>query len=134
MTDVTQRLFDKPAYATAVVATDGTNATKVTITIRNANGKPMAQPTNFDLYLSDSAVGQGLTATTASGAVGAKTAGTTGTDLSAYVAKKALYVQSLADGTYVLSITDTVKTAFKVCVGLDELPAVVATLATASYG
>jgi hypothetical protein len=134
MPDVAQRQFDKPFYVTAVVASDGANATLVTLTVRKATGSPMAIPTNFDLYLSDDAVGQGLTATTASGAVQGKTNGTTGTDLSVYVAKKALYVQSLKNGTYKLSITDTGKTAFKVVVGLDDLTSVVATLATASYG
>jgi hypothetical protein len=45
MVDVSQRQFDKPAYASAVVATDGSNATLVTLTIRNANGAPVQQPT-----------------------------------------------------------------------------------------
>jgi hypothetical protein len=40
MVDVTQRAFDKPAYASAVVTTDGANATLVTLAIRNANGAP----------------------------------------------------------------------------------------------
>src|ERR1700738_642141 len=118
MVDVTQRAFDKPADASAVVVTDGTNATLVTIKIRNVNGAPVQQPTNFDLFLSDSAKGYGLTATTASGNVQGKNNGVTGTDLSVYVAKKALYVQSILGSTYQLSITDTAKTAFKVCVGL----------------
>jgi hypothetical protein len=134
MADVSQRQFDKPADASATVATDGANATLVTIKIRNANGAPVQQPTNFDLYLSDSAKGYGLTAATASGAVQGKNNGVTGTDLSTYVAKKALYVQSILGSTYQLSITDTAKTAFKVCVGLDDMTFVVAPLSAASYG
>jgi hypothetical protein len=134
MVDVTQRAFDKPAYASAVVATDGANATFVTLTIRNANRAPVQQPTNFDLYLSDSAKGYGLTAATATGAVQGKNNGVTGTDLSTYVAKKALYVQSILGSTYQLSITDAAKTPFKVCVGLDDMTFVAATLSAASYG
>lgn len=134
MGDIVQREFDRPFNATAVVATDGANATLVTLTVRNANGAPMRQPVNFDLWLSDATTGFGVTSTTASGAVASKTDGTTGKDLVVYITKKALRVQTKADGTYQLSITDTAKTAFKVCVQLAEMSAVVTTLATASYG
>lgn len=132
--DVEQQDFNRPVDATAAVATDGANATLVTITVKNANGKPMAKPVNMDLWLSDAATGAGVTATTASGNVTDKTAGTTGIVLGTYTAKKALRVQTLANGTYQLSITDTSKTAFYVCVQLDGLPIVVTHLATASYG
>jgi hypothetical protein len=133
MVDVVQREMERPAYATAAVVTDGTNATLVTITVKNANGKPTG-PYNFDLWLSDSTTGALLTATTASGAVQGKTNGTTGTDLATYVAKKALYVQCLANGTYQLSITDTAKTAFKLWALIGDFPCLVTTLAAASYG
>lgn len=133
MTDVTQRLIDKPAYATAAVAAGAANVSEVTITIRNANGKAVG-PANFDVWLSDSATGVGYSATTSSGAVTVKTAGTTGTLIGTYLAKFGLRVQCLAAGTFVLSITDTAKTAFKVVVQIDDTPIVVATLATASYG
>jgi hypothetical protein len=133
MVDVVQREMDKASYCTAAVATDGTNATLVTLTARNANGKGVG-PTVLDIWLSDSATGVGLTATTASGAVAGKTNGTTGTDLVVHVAKKGLCIQTLGNGTYQLSITDTAKTAFKVCYQLDGVSAVVTTLATASYG
>jgi hypothetical protein len=131
--DIEQRLMDQPAYATATVTPGASTVSLVTITVRNANGAPRG-PTNFDVLLSDAANGQGLTAVTASGNVGTQTAGTTGTDLQSYVAKKALYVQNLANGTYVLSITDAAKTAFKVCAVVEGMTIVVATLATASYG
>lgn len=120
--------------ASATVATDGTNATLVTITFKDGLGVAMTVPINFDLWLSDAASGQGVTATTASGNVTDKTAGTTGIVLGTYTAKKALRCQSLAAGTYQLSITDTAKTAFKVCVQAAGKTVVVATLATASYG
>jgi hypothetical protein len=130
---VDQRQFDKALYADAAVAADGSNATLVTITFRNANGKavPGARAT---VMLSDSAAGIGVTGTAASGTVDVKTAGTLGTTLGTLTAKKALDVQANASGVYALSITDTAKTAFKVAVIMDGIPDVVATLATASYG
>lgn len=127
-----QREFDRPMYATAAAAADGANATLVTLTLRNLNGAPVAG--EFDVRLSDNASGLGLTATTASGAVGDKTAGTTGQVIATHVAKKAFRVQTTAAGTYQLSITDTAKTPFKVATVIDGLPDVVLTLATASYG
>jgi hypothetical protein len=127
-----QRELDRPLYATAAAATDGSNATLVTITIRNGMGK--AVPCEFGIRLSDNASGIGLTATTASGNVTDKTAGTTGQLLATQVAKKALWVQTTAAGTYQLSITDTAKTAFVVAAVIDGLVMPLATLATASYG
>jgi hypothetical protein len=132
MVEVTQREFDRPSYATATVATDGANATLVTITAKNANGRPT--PVIMDLWLSDTATGSLLTAVTASGAVQGKNNGVTGTDLVVHVAKKALCVMTLAAGTYQLSITDTAKTAFKIFVQIDGVRSLVASLVTASYG
>lgn len=127
-----QRALDKPLYATASAATDGANVTLVTVTVRNAMGR--AVPCELGVRLSDDASGLGLTATSASGNVTDKTAGTTGQILATEVAKKALRVQTAADGTYQLSITDTAKTAFVVAVVIDGLVMPVLTLATASYG
>lgn len=134
MTDSAQWAYNRPHYFTAVVATDGANATKVTITVRTATGAPVVTPKMFDLWLSDNASTFNVTATTASGAVQGKTDGTTGKDIVTYISKKALKVQTVAAGTYVLSITDTAKTAFKVCGEIDGVPYLIATLATASYG
>lgn len=120
--------------ATAAVATDGTNATLVTITARDAAGAVVPGAV-FDVFLSDSTAGIGYSASTASGAVTVKTAGTTGTLLGTLLAKFGLRVQTNASGTFGLSITDTAKTAFKVCVAMPNGNiVVVATLATASYG
>ena len=127
-----ERMMRKPLSASAVVATDGSNATLVTLTMRDAQGRPV--PCEFGLRLSDNASGLGLTATTASGNVTDKTAGTTGQLMATEVSKKALKVQTAADGTYQLSITDTAKTAFVIAVVLDGLVMPVVTLATASYG
>lgn len=133
MVDSAQWAYDRPHNVTATVATDGANATLVTLQVRNALGRKSG-PKSFDLFLSDSATGVGVTTTTASGAVTDKTAPTTGQVLVAMIAKKYLKVQAIGDGTYQLSITDTGKTAFKVCVEIDSIVYVVATLAAASYG
>ena len=128
--NIDQRQFDKVMSVGATVATDGANKTKVTLTARNANGVRVPYAV-FDLFLSDSAAGAGLTAVTASGAVAND--GASGADIGTLTTKKALRVQANASGVYALSITDTAKTAFKVCVALDGLPFVVTTLSAASY-
>lgn len=130
--NIDQRALDKPLYATATVAAGASNVSEVTITMRNSVGK--AVPCEFAIRLSDNASGLGLTGTTASGAVTDKTAGTTGQVMTTDVSKKALRVQTTSAGTYVLSITDTAKTAFVIAVVIDGLVMPVATLATASYG
>ena len=94
-------------------AAGGTNVCEVTITLKDPNASTVAAPRPFILWLSDASTGVGLTAVTASGAVAAKTA--SGTDFAALTSKKALLVQPLASGVYILSITDTAKTGFYVC-------------------
>lgn len=126
------RMMRRPLSATATVATDGANISLVTITVRDAMGRVV--PCEFGVRLSDSATGLGLTATSASGTVTDKTAGTTGQILSILVAKKAWIVQTTAAGTYQLQITDTAKTAFVVVVVIDGLIMPVLTLAAANYG
>lgn len=122
----------RPVSARATVATDGSNATLVTIKTYSAAGKAVPGAI-FDVFLSDSAAGIGVSATTASGAVTVKTAGTTGTLLGTLTTKQALRVQANAAGAFGLSITDTAKTAFYVFVVIGGLPLKVATLAPASY-
>lgn len=111
-----------------------TNQTLVTLQAINNEGANHAAVLEMTLWLSDAATGVGLTATTASGAVGA---GASGTDLGALTTKKALRVLTDAGGKYILAITDTAKTAFNVCATLDKARRItpnVYTLATASYG
>lgn len=118
------------------------NSTTVSMQLVDFEGKNCAGVFNFDIWLSDAATGAGLTATTASGTVGnGGNAGGTlvtaaGTDIGTYTTKKALYIQTDATGKYTLKITDTSKTAFKVCaINPSDGQAVVGlTLATASYG
>ena len=90
-------------------AAGGANVCEVTITL-NHTGRALPIPTIFPVWLSDAATGAGLTATTASGTVTAKTA--SGTVIGTLTSKKALSVQSKADGTFILEITDSAKTGW----------------------
>ena len=120
------------ANITGVAADAAANVCEVTITVVDVNGDAVAAVHNMDVWLSDATSGAGLTATTASGTVTAKSASgaVMGTDTS----KKALRVQTLATGIFILEITDTAKTAFKVCATLNGKAIVLCTLATADYG
>lgn len=113
-------------------AAGAANVTEVTITVKDAADNTVAAVHHMDVWLSDDADGAGLTGTSASGTVTAKAA--SGVVLSTYTAKKALRVQSLKTGIFVLEITDTGKTAFKVCASLNGKAVVGITLATGDYG
>jgi len=118
---------------TFAAAAGAANVCNVTIQAINYEGTSIAGVKNLDLWLSDSASGIGLTATTASGTVTC----TTGTDLFDFTAKKLKRVQTDATGKIVLAITDTAKTAFKVCYQPNSEVAgakVGITLQTADYG
>lgn len=118
--------------ASAVVTAAAANVSEIAITVKDGAGNAVAKVHNIDVWLSDDADGQGLTGTTASGTVQAKAA--SGTVLDAMVAKKALRAQTLKTGVFTLEITDTAKTAFKVCASIAGRTVVLATLAAASYG
>lgn len=123
----------QPYSVTASAAAGAANVTNVTLTLKDMLGRTASKAKPLLVYLSDSAVGAGLTATSASGTV---VAGASGADLGDLTAKKAKMVQTSAVGVYVLTITDTAKTAFNVCVDLlnGHGPHVVLTLATGNYG
>jgi hypothetical protein len=122
-----------PANITFAAAAGAANVCEVTITMKDAAGATLAGVRNFDLWLSDAATGAGLTATTASGAVTAKAS--SGADLGALTAKKMLRAQTKADGTFVLSITDTSKTGFYVAAQVAQLgPKISSQLVTGNYG
>lgn len=111
-----------------------TNICIVGIQLADNEGKAIGGISEIKVFLSDSASGIGLTATTASGAVAND--GTHGTDLVALVAKKLIEVQTDANGIYNLSITDSAKTAFFVAVQIGRHlgPRVSAALITANFG
>jgi hypothetical protein len=99
----------KLVFSQAIGADDVVN---VTIQVQDGQGNNLGRNFEMLVYLSDSPIGDGLTATTASGTVGA---GSSGTDLSAKQAKKAIDVLTDATGKYILSINDTAETPFVVC-------------------
>lgn len=123
-----------PSDIAFTIAAGGANVSEITLAVTDISGNTITGVHNLTVTLSDAATGVGLTATSASGTVQAKTA--LGTDLAALSAKKALAVQTLADGTYVLEITDTAKTTFYVAatVPAHGLVQVSRILATADYG
>lgn len=123
-----------PGSITFAAAAGGSNICEVTITVKDAAGATIAAPHVLTIWLSDAATGAGLTGTSASGTVQAKAA--SGADFAALTAKKALVVQTLATGLYILEITDTAKTGFYVCAALptDGSTQVSAQLVTGNYG
>lgn len=123
-----------PASVTFTPAAGSANVSEVTFTVVDADGVAIAGVFNMDIWLSDAATGAGLTTTTASGAVAAKAS--SGVDLVTLVSKKALRVQTKADGTYILSITDSAKTAFLPCAQVPGTgkTSVGAALITGNYG
>jgi len=125
---------DLPASFSFTPAAGAANISLVTIQATDAAGAAMARACIFLCYLCDAATGIGLTGTTASGAVTASSGN--GTDFGAITAKKAFIAQTKADGTFILSITDTAKTAFYVCaVPLHGgAPSVSAALTVGNYG
>jgi len=117
-------------------AAGDSNVCEVTMQVVDAYGNNVNEVLNFLVYLSDSASGEGLTDTSASGNVEAVSGYQ---DLGALTAKKALMVQTDSTGKYVLSITDSSKTNFYVCAVVpggknDGRVSVSAQLATANYG
>lgn len=121
-----------PIGVSMAAAAGAANVTEVTITVKDAANNTVAAVHHMDVWLSDDAAGEGLTGTSASGTVTAKAA--SGAVLSTYTTKKALRVQTLKTGVFVLEITDTAKTAFKVCASLNGKAVVGLTLATGNYG
>ena len=123
-----------PATVTFAIAAGGANVSEVTITVKDAAGTTLAGGRNLEVWLSDAATGLGITGTTASGTVTAKSA--SGTVLTALTAKKHLAVQTLTTGVFILEITDTAKTGFYVAVKhpLTGAPIVSAQLVAGNYG
>lgn len=131
-----QRTFiDGLPYTVSIsAAAAGSNVCEVTFTVKDADGNTIAAVHQLDVYLSDASTGAGLTATTASGTVTAKSA--SGTVVDTQTSKKALRVQTLATGVFILEITDTSKTTFyPVVINPTSGKAIVgAQLTAANYG
>jgi len=124
---------EHPTTATFTFTAGASNVANVLITLKNSLGQTITGVWPLTVWLSDAATGVGLTATAASGTVQAKSA--SGTDLAALTAKKALAVQTLANGTYTLEITATAKTAYYVGVSMPNGKSVISrVMATGDYG
>lgn len=123
-----------PASFTFTPAAGAANVCDVVIQAVDSAGNAMAGVFSFDVFLSDAATGVGLTGTSASGTVTAKSA--SGAVVGTYTAKKALRVQSLATGAFTLEVTDSAKTAFYPAVVHPTTGRAVVgdALATADYG
>lgn len=122
-----------PQQVSISAAAGTANVSLVTFQLKDGAGNVLTVPTEMTVWLSDASTGIGLTATTASGAVGA---GASGTDFGAMTSKKALDVLTDATGKYILSITDTGKTGFYPCCTVPGVnkTAVGAQLVTGNYG
>lgn len=101
-----------PQIVTFAYSSPGSNECAVSVQVEDGQGNALASVYELLFYLSDSAAGAGLTATTASGGI----AVTTGTQLQAKVAAKALDTLTNASGVLVVTITDTANTDFYPCV------------------
>ena len=124
----------QPGGLTITPAAGATNVCNASLQVTDHGGNALAGVFDLDIWLSDAATGAGVTATTASGTVAAAAA--SGYDITDYTAKKFKRVQTKADGTYVLAITDTAKTHFYVAWQVPGLGSTVvsAQLLTANYG
>ena len=128
------RIFTRGRFHTFTMtpAAGAANITNVSLQAVDYFGTPVLAPVQAVINLSDNADGSGLTAVTASGTV---VAGASGVDLSDFVTKKSKFVMTNAAGLYILQITDTAKTNFKVVLGGGgSQVAVLGTLTTANYG
>lgn len=117
---------------TFAFAAGAANVAEVAITVVDGNGDTVAEHSKFAVYLSDAATGIGVTGTTASGTVAAKSA--SGTDYVVDTAKKYTRVGTLATGIYTLEITDSAKTAFYVAVDQGGQVTVSRVMVTGDYG
>jgi hypothetical protein len=114
-------------------AAGAANQTLVTLQVTDMGGVSLAAPFEMLVYLSDDPGGNGLSGTTASGAVAA---GSAGTVLSTKVTKLALDVLTDNTGKFIIAITDTAKTGWYVvatCPGSGNVQ-VSAQLVAANYG
>ena len=109
-----------------------TNIANVNFQLQDVAGVAIAAPFAFDLYLSDSATGAGITATTPSGGIAAVSSD--GTILGVGTTSKSVSVITNASGLFELAITDSAKTGYyPVAVLRNGAIQVGAQLTTASY-
>jgi hypothetical protein len=124
-----------PALITFTIAPQGaggSNKVRITAQVTDNGGQNVAGfPFDLDFILSDAATGVGVTATTPSGGI----AVISGTLLNTYIASKAVYCQSDANGKVQIDITDAAKTGFYIMVqaGAQPMPSVSRQLVAGDY-
>lgn len=109
------------------------NTTTCTLTVTDAAGAAVAAIHTLDVWVSDDADGNGLTATAASGTLTA----TAGTILTALTAKKHIRANTSATGVLTLALVDSAKTqGERFCCANPTTGQIVvgAATVTASYG
>lgn len=133
-TDELNILDGMPAQVAWNYSSAAANVCEATLTVQDAAGATVAGFHELTVYLSDTADCAALTDTSASGTVQAKSGA--GTDATTITSKKAMRVITAIDGTYILEITDTGKTAFYPCATTPGTSAINAgaQLQTADYG
>lgn len=125
--------LEKPAYVTIALAAGAANSFDATITVKDKDGNTIAARHVLEVWISDDADGNGLTATAASGALTAST----GTILTALTAKKHVRLTTAATGIAVLNLVDSAKTQGERVVVTNPAsnrPVVSAPTVTATYG
>lgn len=121
-----------PFDYTLTPAAGAANVCEVTIQAKDPGGTNIAHVVPLLVWLSDAATGAGLTGHAAD-ALGVKAA--SGALLNALTANQVLLIQTLANGSAVIQITDTHKSLFKVCVqSLQGETPTIATLIAGNYG
>lgn len=121
--------------ATFSAAAGASNVCEVTVQVKDKGAVALPGHHNLILKLADAASGVGLTGTSASGTVQAKSS--SGTVIGTLTSKKALLVETLPNGSFILEITDSSKTGFYVVAEFMDQPLdkfVSDVLETADYG
>jgi hypothetical protein len=90
-------------------------AINVAVALEDGAGNALASLQGVNIFLSDAATGIGITATAPDGGIAI---GTDGAIIDAAVAGKALWVQTEADGTFDIDITETGAATFYLVVQL----------------
>jgi hypothetical protein len=124
---------EKVAYATVALAAGAVNSFNATITVKDKDGNTIAGRHILEVYITNDAEGDGLTATAASGALTAST----GVILTALTAKKHVRLITADTGIAVLNLVDTAKTQGERVVVVNPAnfrPIVSAATVTATYG
>lgn len=102
-------LIGRPMLCTLAAAAGASNVSDVTITVKNAAGGAITRPTLVHVWLAGDADGLGVTSHAADTFAVKANSGTTFGATNA--AGTGLLAQTKADGTLVISVTDTHKTA-----------------------